>query len=75
MHRYWAFTTLTTVGYGDISAHTELERFFAMVMLILGAGLFATIVGKISALASITNDEQQVTSNQAHTPMIVCSLL
>lgn len=28
---YWAFTTLTTVGYGDISAKTVAERIYAII--------------------------------------------
>lgn len=30
---YWAFSTLTTVGYGDISAGTPQEQIYAMVMV------------------------------------------
>lgn len=48
---YWAFTTLTTVGYGDVSAHTDAERLFSIGMILLGAVVFAMIVGKMSALS------------------------
>mmetsp|Transcript_3477 Transcript_3477/g.12659 ORF Transcript_3477/g.12659 Transcript_3477/m.12659 type:complete len:1172 (-) Transcript_3477:89-3604(-) len=48
---YWAFATLATVGYGDVSAHTNLERLFAMFLIIMGAGLFGLIVGKMSKLS------------------------
>ena len=27
---YWTFTTISTVGFGDITPHTPLERFFAI---------------------------------------------
>ncbi|KAL7490438.1 hypothetical protein ACHAWT_000029, partial [Skeletonema menzelii] len=33
---YWAFSTLTTVGYGDISARTPQEQTFSMVMMLVG---------------------------------------
>lgn len=42
---YWAFTTLTTVGYGDISAHTQWEKGFSVIMLMAGAAVFAMLVG------------------------------
>lgn len=48
---YYAVATLTTVGYGDVSAHTNLERVFAMFLIIMGAGLFGLIVGKMSKLS------------------------
>ena len=28
---YWAFSTLTTVGYGDIDAFTDFERTVAII--------------------------------------------
>ena len=33
---YWAVTTMTTIGYGDISAHTAEERILAVVVMVIG---------------------------------------
>ena len=33
---YYIITTVTTVGYGDISATNDVERFFAITYMILG---------------------------------------
>ena len=33
---YFIVTTATTVGYGDISATNDVERFFAIAFMILG---------------------------------------
>ena len=50
---YWTVTTMSTVGYGDISAHTTLERIFAIVIMITGVLAFNLISGALGAL--ITN--------------------
>ena len=47
---YWSFTTLTTVGYGDISANTQAERVFAILGMILGGLIFSIIIGSVSQI-------------------------
>ncbi|KAK3236691.1 hypothetical protein CYMTET_53183, partial [Cymbomonas tetramitiformis] len=41
---YWAFTTMTTVGYGDISAKTMMERIWAILGMVVGGFVFSLIV-------------------------------
>jgi CRP-like cAMP-binding protein len=53
--QYWAFTTMTTVGYGDILPEEDGGRFYATTMMIIGATFFSFIVG--SAAAIINNDK------------------
>ncbi|HEV2562431.1 MAG TPA: cyclic nucleotide-gated ion channel [Rhizomicrobium sp.] len=45
---WWAITTLTTVGYGDVVPVTALGRFVAGVTMIVGLGLFALPVGIVA---------------------------
>jgi voltage-gated potassium channel len=45
---YWAITTLTTVGYGDVTPTTGLGRFIAGITMIVGLGLFALPVGIVA---------------------------
>jgi voltage-gated potassium channel len=45
---YWAVTTMTTVGYGDISPATTLGRFIATVMMLLGWGTLAVPTGIVT---------------------------
>jgi len=47
---YWAFTTLTTVGFGDIVPSTNIERLFAMFVMLMGSVIYATIFGNVSLL-------------------------
>ncbi|MBV8977780.1 MAG: ion transporter [Alphaproteobacteria bacterium] len=45
---YWAITTLTTVGYGDVVPTTGVGRFIAGLTMIVGLGLFALPVGIVA---------------------------
>jgi voltage-gated potassium channel len=45
---WWAFTTITTVGYGDKYPVTFEGRAVAVVLMIVGVGLFATFTAYIS---------------------------
>ena len=45
---YWAITTLTTVGYGDVTPTTWLGRFISGITMIVGLGLFALPVGIVA---------------------------
>ena len=47
---YWAFTTMTTVGYGDLTPQTQTERSYSIVVMILGATVFGYIVGNVSQM-------------------------
>jgi hypothetical protein len=44
---YWAITTMTTIGYGDISALTLLEKIVASIVMMLGCGVFAWSTGYV----------------------------
>lgn len=46
---WWAIATTTTVGYGDISPHTEIGRTVAVVLMILGIGLIGSVTSTVTA--------------------------
>lgn len=46
---YWAITTMTTVGFGDITPKTDLGRLIASAMMLLGWGILAVPTGIVSA--------------------------
>jgi voltage-gated potassium channel len=46
---WWAFSTVTTVGYGDRYPMTSEGRFVAMILMCAGVGLFGTFSGFLAA--------------------------
>jgi voltage-gated potassium channel len=46
---YWAITTMTTVGFGDITPQTDLGRTIASLMMLLGWGTLAVPTGIVTA--------------------------
>lgn len=46
---YWATTTLTTIGYGDIYASTDLGKFLTMLSAFFGIAIVALPAGIITA--------------------------
>lgn len=47
---YWAITTLTTTGYGDITPTTSIGRLFNIIVMLIGFSAFGILVGQISSL-------------------------
>jgi voltage-gated potassium channel len=46
---WWAITTLTTVGYGDVVPVTTGGRIFTFVLLVVGLGVVSVPAGLVSA--------------------------
>ena len=51
---YWAITTMTTVGFGDITPKTDLGRFISSIMMLMGWGTLAVPTGIVTAEMSVT---------------------
>lgn len=47
---YWSVTTLTTIGYGDITPTTNIGRIYTMIIMILGVGVYGIVIGNISRI-------------------------
>jgi len=60
---YWAIVTLTTVGYGDITPHTDLGRMVSALVMIMGYSIIAVPTGIITA--EITRSIKKEVSTQS----------
>ena len=47
---YFAFTSLSTVGFGDYAPRSDLERAFGAFMLLSGVAIFSIIMGQFIAI-------------------------
>ena len=73
---WWAVTTLTTVGYGDIYPITAAGKILSSVIAILGIGLIAVPTGIISAgfmeTINETNAAPQDSAPETHDEKCYC---
>jgi voltage-gated potassium channel len=46
---YWAITTLTTVGFGDITPKTDIGRLISSLMMLIGWGTLAVPTGIVTS--------------------------
>jgi voltage-gated potassium channel len=63
---YWAITTMTTVGFGDITPKTDLGRLIASVMMLLGWGTLAVPTGIVSAEFVAQKVHREPTTRTCH---------
>jgi hyperpolarization activated cyclic nucleotide-gated potassium channel 2 len=57
---YFTFTTMTTVGYGDILPNSTSSRMYVTFTMILSCGIFAYTLGSIGSLVAKQNAEATV---------------
>ena len=60
---YWTLTTVTTVGYGDITAGTTIERIYNLFIMSFGVLLYSFAIGALSSIVS-TLDQKSEEMNQ-----------
>jgi len=61
---YWAFTTLSTVGYGDINSHTNLEKIFSMIWMFFGLYFFSFTIGSLSSMLANMDTKENALINK-----------
>ncbi len=63
---YWAITTMTTVGFGDITPQTNLGRIIASLMMLIGWGTLAVPTGIVSAEFTAQKMPREPTTRTCH---------
>ncbi len=61
---YWAMTTLTTVGYGDIAAKTSIQMLYVCAAQLIGVAIFGFIVSNVSSILTRLDAAREHHMNQ-----------
>ena len=59
---YWAITTLTGTGYGDIVPVNTSERIIATIAFVLGSSLFGYVTANVTEVVASFSKAEQVTN-------------
>lgn len=60
---WWAWVTITTVGYGDIVPVSNIGKVFAGLLIAMGVGLFSMLTASFSAFF-MTREEENVSAQE-----------
>ncbi|CAC5406765.1 Potassium voltage-gated channel unc-103,Potassium voltage-gated channel subfamily H member 2,Potassium voltage-gated channel subfamily H member 4,Potassium voltage-gated channel subfamily H member 5,Potassium voltage-gated channel subfamily H member 7,Potassium voltage-gated channel subfamily H member 1,Potassium voltage-gated channel protein eag,Potassium voltage-gated channel subfamily H member 8,Potassium voltage-gated channel subfamily H member 6,Potassium voltage-gated channel subfamily H member 3 [My len=47
---YFTFSSLTSVGFGNVSPNTNSEKIFSIIIMLIGSLMYASIFGNVSAI-------------------------
>lgn len=54
---YWAFQTVTTVGFGDIAIYHQEEYILSIIWMLFGVSVYTLTIGNVSSI--IANIDKQ----------------
>ena len=61
---YYCFTTITSVGYGDIHPYNDNERVFAIVLEACGGFLYAIIIASLTSIVTSTDSNKRAVAER-----------
>lgn len=71
---YFCFMSLTTVGYGDVTPETQLDRALAIVLLPVSVAVFGEILGQIAGIY-IRRKNQAAERRFLHRSFTLCDMV
>ena len=64
---YWAFQTVTTVGYGDFSLSTNTEYILALFWMMVGVNFYSFTIGNVSSIIAAMDSKAAVLNSKLNT--------
>ncbi|CAK56960.1 unnamed protein product (macronuclear) [Paramecium tetraurelia] len=56
---FWAYQTITVIGYGDIEAHNSDEYLLVNIWMLIGVGYYSFTIGNITFILIQSNPNQE----------------
>ena len=56
---YFSFTTLTTVGFGDLNPRSNAERIYMAFGMLIGVAVFSYYMGELIEMISLGSDDDE----------------
>ena len=56
---YWAFQTLTTVGYGDFGAYNSQEILITIIWMVIGVAFYTFVVAALTSAITAEGSEDE----------------
>jgi hypothetical protein len=57
---YWVLATMFSIGYGDFTPRSDLERGFAMILMLSGGVTFGLVVGQVESILDTRNPQARL---------------
>lgn len=64
---YWAFQTVTTVGYGDFTISTTTEYILALIWMVIGVNVYSFTIGNVSSIIAAMDAKASVLTRKIQT--------
>ncbi|CAD8109285.1 unnamed protein product [Paramecium sonneborni] len=56
---FWAYQTITVIGYGDLEAHNSNEYLLSIIWMLIGVGYYSFTIGNITFILIQSNPNQE----------------